>query len=234
MSESDDDWETADIQEGTFVRVDTAALEAAEREARERENALEKAKEREKALEAEAAEVKRLELEKKAEQDKQPVLLVDFTSLDPEVHNRADKHAVSDAKKASALRKKIEADYETYANDATMKEAGTVRASTRETYLQELAKLRERSWSLLLRLLESLVNCRRLSKLPPRLLHTATQPSALLRGHSPPQSSAHRASPPNPHGRTRQAHRRPHDRPLRILSSIPAPKVVISAPEAPP
>ena len=98
MSESDDDWETADIQEGTFVRVDTAALEAAEREARERENALEKAKEREKALEAEAAEVKRLELEKKAEQDKQPVLLVDFTSLDPEVHNRADKHAVSDAK----------------------------------------------------------------------------------------------------------------------------------------
>jgi hypothetical protein len=30
MSDSEDDWETADVPEGTFVKVDSAAIEAAE------------------------------------------------------------------------------------------------------------------------------------------------------------------------------------------------------------
>ena len=71
------------------------------------------------------------------------MLLVNLTALDPEVHNRADKHAVSDIARASALRKKIEAAYDTYAGDAAMKAAGTVRASTRGTYVAALGSLRD-------------------------------------------------------------------------------------------
>jgi hypothetical protein len=143
MSDSDDDWETAEIPEGAFQRVDVAAIEAAEREARDRAAAEALARDRAAEEAVACQEASRLEREKKKALDERPVLIVDLTSLDPEVHNRADKHAVSDVAKASALRRKIEASYDTYANDASMKDAGTVRGSTRGKYTSELSELRD-------------------------------------------------------------------------------------------
>ena len=136
MSSDSDDWETADIPDGAFQRVDVAAIEAKEKEARDRAAAEALARDRA------AAEATAKAKEKKT-LDARPVLLVNLTALDPEVHNRADKHAVSDVARASALRKKIEAAYDTYAGDAAMKVAGTVRASTRGTYLATLRSLRD-------------------------------------------------------------------------------------------
>ena len=136
MSSDSDDWETADIPDGAFQRVDVAAIEAKEKEARDRAAAEALARDREAAEATAKAEEKRT-------LDTRPVLLVNLTALDPEVHNRADKHAVSDIARASALRKKIEAAYDTYAGDAAMKAAGTVRASTRGTYVAALGSLRD-------------------------------------------------------------------------------------------
>ena len=136
MSSDSDDWETADIPDGAFQRVDVAAIEAKEKEARDRAAAEALARDREAAEATAKAEEKRT-------LDTRPVLLVNLTALDPEVHNRADKHAVSDIARASALRKKIEAAYDTYAGDVAMKAAGTVRASTRGTYVAALGSLRD-------------------------------------------------------------------------------------------
>lgn len=136
MSSDSDDWETADIPDGAFQRVDVAAIEAKEKEARDRAATEALARDREAAEATAKAEEKRT-------LDTRPVLLVNLTALDPEVHNRADKHAVSDIARASALRKKIEAAYDTYAGDAAMKAAGTVRASTRGTYVAALGSLRD-------------------------------------------------------------------------------------------
>lgn len=147
MSSDSDDWETADIPDGVFQRVDVAAIEAKEKEARDRAAAEALARDREAAEATAKAEEKRT-------LDTRPVLLVNLTALDPEVHNRADKHAVSDIARASALRKKIEAAYDTYAGDAAMKAAGTVRASTRGTYVAALGSFtRRRSGVVLLRML---------------------------------------------------------------------------------
>jgi hypothetical protein len=136
MSSDSDDWETAEIPDGAFQRVDVAAIEAKEKEARDRAAAEALARDQS-AAEATAKE------EAKRMLDARPVLLVNLTALDPEVHNTADKHAVSDVARASALRKKIEAAYDTYAGDAAMKASGTVRASTRGTYVQTLGALRD-------------------------------------------------------------------------------------------
>ena len=128
MSDSEDDWETADVPEGTFVKVDSAAIEAAEAEA-----AAAKARASEEARKEEAvkraADAKRAEEEAaRRERGERPMILVDFTALDPNIHNRADKHAVNDVDAASALRRRIESEYSTFANDAKLVAAGTVRA----------------------------------------------------------------------------------------------------------
>ena len=85
MSDSEDDWERADVPEGTFARVDSAAIEAerakAEAEAEAQRRAADEAR---RDAERRAAE--------KSERDALPVLLVDLTAIDPGVHNRADKH----------------------------------------------------------------------------------------------------------------------------------------------
>ena len=143
MSDSEDDWETADVPEGTFVKVDSAAIEAAEAEA-----AAAKARAREEARKEEAvkraADAKRAEEEAaRRERGERPMILVDFTALDPNIHNRADKHAVNDVDAASALRRRIESEYSTFANDAKLVAAGTVRACSQGVYRAALAELRD-------------------------------------------------------------------------------------------
>ena len=75
--------------------------------------------------------------------DDEPLILVDITALDPDVHNRHDKNAVNDVDKASTWRRTIEREYQKYSNDAGMIAAGTVRGCARGVYLAALQQLRD-------------------------------------------------------------------------------------------
>jgi len=134
MSDSEDDWERADVPEGTFARVDSAAIEAerlrAEAEAEAQRRAADEAR---RDAERRAAE--------KSERDALPVLLVDLTAIDPGVHNRADKHAVNDPSAASAMRRRIESEYAAFA--AEHASDGVAVATTRGAHLAKLRSLRD-------------------------------------------------------------------------------------------
>jgi hypothetical protein len=134
MSDSEDDWERADVPEGTFARVDSAAIEAerakAEAEAEAERRAADEAR---RDAERRAAE--------KSERDALPVLLVDLTAIDPGVHNRADKHAVNDPSAASAMRRRIESEYAAFA--AEHASDGVAVATTRGAHLAKLRSLRD-------------------------------------------------------------------------------------------
>ena len=134
MSDSEDDWERADVPEGTFARVDSAAIEA-ERAKKEAEAEAERraADEARRDAERRAAE--------KSERDALPVLLVDLTAIDPGVHNRADKHAVNDPSAASAMRRRIESEYAAFA--AEHASDGVAVATTRGAHLAKLRSLRD-------------------------------------------------------------------------------------------
>ncbi|KAL3913515.1 MAG: hypothetical protein SGILL_006455 [Bacillariaceae sp.] len=57
----------------------------------------------------------------------EPMIIVDMTQIDSSIHSKFDKNSVSDSAAASALRKKIEASYDSYAKDATRISDGTGR-----------------------------------------------------------------------------------------------------------
>ena len=72
------------------------------------------------------------------------MLLVNLTALsDGAIHNRFDKYSNNDPVAASAWRKKIEADFENYASDATLLANGTVRPCTKGVWTAAIAVLRE-------------------------------------------------------------------------------------------
>ena len=133
MSDSEDDWERADVPEGTFARVDSAAIEA------ERAKA-----EAEAEAQRQAADEARRDAERRAAGERAgrpPVLLVDLTAIDPGVHNRADKHAVNDPSAASAMRRRIESEYAAFA--AEHASDGVAVATTRGAHLAKLRSLRD-------------------------------------------------------------------------------------------
>lgn len=55
-----------------------------------------------------------------------PMILVDLTRLDANIHSRFDKNSVNDSAAASKLRKQIESKYEEYAGNAKLLADGTV------------------------------------------------------------------------------------------------------------
>ena len=141
MSSDSDDWDVP--EEGTFRRVDTEAIVAAEAAAEA--DAAARAAEADEKRALEAVEIAR-DAERARERerrDSEPVVLVDITALDPTVHNRHDKNAVNDVDKASKWRRTIEADFRKYSSDATLVANGTVRACSRGVYLPALQQLRE-------------------------------------------------------------------------------------------
>mmetsp|Transcript_25375 Transcript_25375/g.39050 ORF Transcript_25375/g.39050 Transcript_25375/m.39050 type:complete len:174 (-) Transcript_25375:454-975(-) len=59
--------------------------------------------------------------EQKSSSDGEPMILVDMTILsNSAIHNKFDKMSVNDSKAASTLRRRIESNYDTYANNATL------------------------------------------------------------------------------------------------------------------
>lgn len=75
--------------------------------------------------------------------DEKPLILVDFTQIDQDIHCRFDRHSVSDSVAASALRKRIEASFDVYAKDAALLSAGTVIPCGASVWKDALVRLRE-------------------------------------------------------------------------------------------
>lgn len=76
-----------------------------------------------------------------------PMIIVDITQLDATIHSRFDRNSVNDAAAASALRKKIEANYHHYAkqndNATTLIADGTVIPCGSTVWRGALVRLRE-------------------------------------------------------------------------------------------
>lgn len=73
----------------------------------------------------------------------EPMIIVDMTQIDESIHSKFDKNAVSDSAAASALRKKLETDYESYAKDTTLLATGTVIPCGSSVWREALVRLRD-------------------------------------------------------------------------------------------
>ena len=68
-----------------------------------------------------------LEKPESSPKDDRPMIIVDLTKMTKDqIHSKFDRNAVNDPEAASALRKKIEQDYEQYAKDSELLGDGTV------------------------------------------------------------------------------------------------------------
>ena len=80
---------------------------------------------------------------KSSDADGNPMILIDLTRLDPGIHNKFDKHGVSDAAAASALRKKIESQYDQYSKDARLLADGTVIPCSTSVWRGAIQRMRD-------------------------------------------------------------------------------------------
>lgn len=73
----------------------------------------------------------------------EPMIIVDVTRLDPNIHSKYDKNSVNDSAAASALRKKIESGYGTYSKDAALLSHGTIIPCGSTVWRDALVRLRD-------------------------------------------------------------------------------------------
>ncbi|KAK3263158.1 hypothetical protein CYMTET_28022 [Cymbomonas tetramitiformis] len=79
-----------------------------------------------------------------AEIDNRPLILVDLTALsDGKIHNKFDKFGCNDAEAKREYTRKIESDYQKYANDAKLISSGVVRPCGYSVWRPALAALRD-------------------------------------------------------------------------------------------
>ena len=72
-----------------------------------------------------------------------PMILIDLTRLDPDIHNKFDKNGVSDSAAASSLRKKIESQYKQYSKDARLLADGTVIPCSTSVWRGAIQRMRD-------------------------------------------------------------------------------------------
>lgn len=73
-----------------------------------------------------------------------PMIIVDLTQIDANIHSKFDKNSVNDATAASALRKSIESDYNNYAKGShELLSDGTVIPCGSTVWRDALVRLRE-------------------------------------------------------------------------------------------
>ena len=72
-----------------------------------------------------------------------PMILIDLTRLDPDIHNKFDKNWVSDSAAASSLRKKIESQFEQYSKDARLLADGTVVPCSTSVWRGAIQRMRD-------------------------------------------------------------------------------------------
>ncbi|KAG7349549.1 hypothetical protein IV203_012146 [Nitzschia inconspicua] len=72
-----------------------------------------------------------------------PMIIVDITHIDANIHSKFDRNSVNDSAAASAVRKKIETNYEKYAKDANLIAEGTVIPCGSTVWRGTLMRLRD-------------------------------------------------------------------------------------------
>ena len=73
----------------------------------------------------------------------EPMIIVDITQIDPNIHSKFDRNSVNDPTGASALRKKIEGDYINYAKNNVLISDGTVIPCGSSVWRGALSRLRD-------------------------------------------------------------------------------------------
>ena len=80
---------------------------------------------------------------RKLETPSHPMIIVDLTKMNPNIHSKHDRNSVNDSEAASTLRKSIEADYHTFAKDASRIADGTVLPCASSVWRDALVRLRD-------------------------------------------------------------------------------------------
>jgi hypothetical protein len=73
----------------------------------------------------------------------EPMIIVDITQIDANIHSKFDRNSVNDSTAASAMRKKIESNYEQYARDSSLLANGTVVPCGSSVWRDALVRLRD-------------------------------------------------------------------------------------------
>jgi len=80
---------------------------------------------------------------KVVERSSEPMIIVDLTRIDPNIHSKHDRNSVNDAEAASTLRKTIESDYLTFSKDAERISDGTILPCSCSVWRDALVRLRD-------------------------------------------------------------------------------------------
>ena len=72
-----------------------------------------------------------------------PMIIVDVTNIDPDIHSKHDRNSVNDTEGASAMKRKFETSYDSYATDANMLAEGTVIPCGSSVWRAALVRLRD-------------------------------------------------------------------------------------------
>ena len=73
----------------------------------------------------------------------EPMIIVDITQIDINIHSKFDRNSVNDSAAASAMRKKIESDYEKYSRNSKLVAEGTIIPCGSSVWRDALVRLRD-------------------------------------------------------------------------------------------
>ena len=80
---------------------------------------------------------------KKPVEEGQPMIIVDITKMNPEIHSKFDRNSVNKPEEASALRKKIEKNYNDYAFSSELLAEGSIIPCGSSVWRDALVRLRD-------------------------------------------------------------------------------------------
>lgn len=81
--------------------------------------------------------------EQQAAEGGEPMIIVDITHMDPNIHSKFDRNSVNQPEEASALRKKIEKNYKDYAFSNELLAEGTIVPCGTSVWRDALVRLRD-------------------------------------------------------------------------------------------